>query len=67
MLLHWLVLFGIITSVLTEIEDGVSYVVGPGKRDCFYRILKIGDRMDFDLQVYGFTTYCTCVPCNTLI
>ncbi|XP_057292339.1 transmembrane emp24 domain-containing protein 1-like isoform X2 [Hydractinia symbiolongicarpus] len=36
---------------LAEMEDGVSYVVGAGKRDCFYRDLKKGDRMDFDLQV----------------
>ena len=34
-----------------EIEDGVSYLVGAGKVDCFYREFKKGDKMDFDMQV----------------
>ena len=35
----------------SEIEDGVSVVIGAGKSDCFFRELKKGDRMDLEVQV----------------
>lgn len=47
------VLICILIVISCEIEDGISYIVGAGKRDCFYRVLRIGDMMDFDMQVLG--------------
>jgi len=46
-----LIVLSLLLFTHCEIEDGISYVVGPGKRDCFYRVLAVGDIMDFDLQV----------------
>lgn len=46
-----LIVLSLLLYTHCEIEDGISYVVGPGKRDCFYRVLAVGDIMDFDLQV----------------
>lgn len=46
----------ILVIISCEIEDGISYIVGAGKRDCFYRVLKAGDMMDFDMQVPGFNS-----------
>ena len=45
------VLICVLVIVSCEIEDGISYIVGAGKRDCFYRVLRTGDMMDFDMQV----------------
>ena len=36
-----------------ELEDGISYIVHAGKRDCFYKDVDQGFKMDFDLQVLG--------------
>ncbi|XP_004206957.2 transmembrane emp24 domain-containing protein 5 [Hydra vulgaris] len=44
-------IFYFVAAILCEIEDGVQYIVGAGKMDCFYRKLSKGDMMDFDLQV----------------
>jgi len=35
----------------THSEDGVSFIVGKGRRDCFYKDIQGGNNMDFDLQV----------------
>ena len=32
-------------------EDGVSYVVGSGKLDCFHRVIKNGTTLDFEMEV----------------
>jgi len=38
-------------SLIGCTEDGIAYVVPPKKRDCFYKDLKEGTKMDLDMQV----------------
>ena len=51
-MLRFILLCTIGCFVNAEIEDGVAVLVGAGKSDCFFRDLKVGDRMDLEVQVY---------------
>jgi len=52
----FLCLFALFGFSSSEIEDGISVIIGSGKSDCFYRDLKQGNRMDLEVQV-SFNTF----------
>ena len=54
MVARWLWYIFVIISFITGIscmEDGVSYVVGSGKLDCFHRVIRNGTTLDFEMEV----------------
>jgi len=46
-----IVLISMICLTLSEMEDGISVLVPAGRSDCYFRELKVGDRMDLEIQV----------------
>ncbi len=45
-----IVLFVVYNNV-SCMEDGTSYIIRPGKIDCFHRELKRGTNLDFEMEV----------------
>ena len=44
-------LFFVLVKGILCMEDGVSYIIGSGKVDCFHRMIKNGTMLDFEMEV----------------
>ena len=45
------VLLLLLNDCIQCMEDGTTYIIGPGRIDCFHRELKNGTNMDFEMEV----------------
>lgn len=49
----WLKLASVfcVVNQLMSMEDGVSYIIGSGKEDCFHSLINNGTTLDFEMEV----------------
>ena len=46
-----LLFVNVLFDQLSCMEDGVSYIIGPGKVDCFHHSIANGTVLDFEMEV----------------